>query len=66
MTDFGETTYSGATTVIPYLKEHISSLRGSFQKYFPNNGRQYDLVTDPFNALTLAAEEDQLIKMTSD
>ena len=38
---FAETSDTGATIVIPCLKEHISSLRGFFQKFFPNNSAQY-------------------------
>lgn len=62
LSEFADTSDSGATTVIPCLKEHISSLRGFFQKYFPNNTAQYDWVRDPFNAAAPAdlssAEED--------
>lgn len=39
-----------ATTVIPCIKQHISSLKELFQKYFPNNSAQYAWVMDPFNA----------------
>lgn len=70
LSEFAETNGLDATTVIPCLKEHISSLRGYFQKYFPNNSAQYDWVIDPFNAAAPAdfssAEEDQFIEMTSD
>ena len=51
LSEVAETTDSGATTVIPCIKQHISSLRGLFQKYFPINSAQYDWVMDPFNAV---------------
>ena len=38
------------TTVIPCIKQHISSLRGLFEKYFLINSAQYDWVMDQFNA----------------
>ncbi|XP_062250231.1 zinc finger BED domain-containing protein 5-like [Platichthys flesus] len=70
LSEFADTSGTGATTVIPCLREHISSLRGFFQKYFPNNSAQYDWVRDPFNASPPAdfssTEEDQFIEMTSD
>ncbi|XP_051952836.1 zinc finger BED domain-containing protein 5-like [Xyrauchen texanus] len=70
LSEVAETTDSGATTVIPCIKQHISSLRELFQKYFPNNSDQYAWVMDPFNAAAPAdfrsAEEDQFIEMTSD
>ncbi|XP_072229039.1 zinc finger BED domain-containing protein 5-like [Leuresthes tenuis] len=70
LSEVAETTDSGATTVIPCIKQHISSLRGLFQKYFPINSAQYAWVMDPFNAAAPAdfssAEEDQFIEMTSD
>ncbi|KAM3838159.1 zinc finger BED domain-containing protein 5-like [Diretmus argenteus] len=70
LSEFAETSDLGATIVIPCLKEHISSLRGYFQKYFPNTSAQYDWVRDPFSAGAPAdlssAEEDQFIEMTSD
>ncbi|CAJ1059684.1 zinc finger BED domain-containing protein 5-like [Xyrichtys novacula] len=70
LSEFADTSDSCATTVIPYLKEHISSLRRFFQKYFPDNSVQYDWLRDPFNAAAPAdlssAEEDQYIEMTSD
>jgi len=50
LTTFAESSDSEATTVIPCLKQHISSLMGLFIKYFPNNSAQYDWVMDPFNA----------------
>jgi hypothetical protein len=50
LSEVAETTDSGATTVIPCIKQHLSSLRGLFQKYFPINSAQYDWVMDPFNA----------------
>ena len=70
LSEFAETSDSCATTVIPCLQEHISSLRGFFQKYFPDNSAQYDWLRNPFNAAVPAdfssAEEDQFIEMTSD
>lgn len=70
LSEFAETSELDTTTVIPCLKEHISSLRGYFQTYFPNNSAQYDWVRDPFSAAAPAdfssAEEDQFIDMTSD
>ncbi|KAK6312255.1 hypothetical protein J4Q44_G00179190 [Coregonus suidteri] len=68
--EFVDTTDYDATSVIPYIKEHISSLMGFFKKYFPENSSQYDWVRDPFNAPAptgfSSAEEDQFIDMTSD
>uniref|UniRef100_A0A8C7Y7X1 DUF4371 domain-containing protein n=1 Tax=Oryzias sinensis TaxID=183150 RepID=A0A8C7Y7X1_9TELE len=68
--EFVATTDYDATSVIPHIKEHISSLIGFFKKYFPENSSQYDWVRDPFNAPAptgfSSAEEDQFIDMTSD
>ncbi|XP_050985391.1 zinc finger BED domain-containing protein 5 [Labeo rohita] len=68
--EISETSTSGATTVIPCIKLHISTLTQLFQKYFPNNSMQYDWIIDPFNTPAPAdfssAEEDQYIEMTSD
>lgn len=47
--EISETSTSGATTVIPCIKLHISTLTQLFQKYFPNNSMQYDWIIDPFN-----------------
>lgn len=70
LSEVAETNDSGATTVIPCVKWHISSLRRLFQKYFLNNSAQYDWVMDPFNAAAPAdfssVEEDQCFEMTSD
>ncbi|XP_073328897.1 zinc finger BED domain-containing protein 5-like [Pagrus major] len=70
LSEVAETIHTGATTVIPCIKQHISSLREMFQKYFPNNSAQYAWVMDPFSAAVPAdlsqAEEDQFIDMTSD
>ena len=59
-----------ATTVIWSRREHISSLVGFFQKYFPSNSAQYDWMRDPFNTAAPAdfssAEEDQFIEVRSD
>lgn len=68
--EFVDTTDYDATSVIPYIKEHISSLMGFFKKYFPENSSQYDWVRDPFNTPAptgfSSIEEDQFIDMTSD
>ena len=65
-----DTTVYDATSVIPHIQQHISSLLGFFKKYFPENSSQYDWVRDPFNAPAptgfSSAEEDQFIDMTSD
>ncbi|XP_049322931.1 zinc finger BED domain-containing protein 5-like [Astyanax mexicanus] len=70
LTEVAETVDSGATTVIPCIQQHISALRGLFQKYFPNSAAQYDWIVDPFNAAAPAefssATEEQLIELTSD
>ncbi len=50
LSEVAENTDFGATTVIPCIKQHISSLKELFQKYFPNNSAQYAWVMDPFNA----------------
>ncbi len=50
LSEVAENTDSGATTVIPCIKQHISSIKELFQKYFPNNSAQYAWVMDPFNA----------------
>lgn len=50
LSEVAETIHTGATTVIPCIKQHISSLREMFQKYFPNNSAQYAWVMDPFSA----------------
>lgn len=42
------------TTVIGCLREHISSLGGFSQKYFPDSSAKYDCVRDPFNAVAPA------------
>ncbi|KAJ3609889.1 hypothetical protein NHX12_021983 [Muraenolepis orangiensis] len=41
-TELAESSDCEATTVIPCPKQHISSLMGLFQQYFPNNSAQYD------------------------
>ncbi|XP_040297427.1 zinc finger BED domain-containing protein 5-like [Bufo bufo] len=68
--EFVDTTDYDATSVIPYFKQHISSLIGFFTKYFPENSSQYDWVRDPFNAPAPTgfslAEEEQLIEIPSD
>nr|XP_061783570.1 zinc finger BED domain-containing protein 5-like [Nerophis lumbriciformis] len=68
--EVAEKTESGATTVIPCIKQHISCLREMFHKYFPINSAQYNWVMDPFNAAApadfMSAEEDQFIELTSD
>ncbi len=52
------------------MLEHISALRGHFQKYFPDNSVQFDWVRDPFTAPApddlSSSEEEQFIEMTSD
>lgn len=59
-----------AISVMPHIKQHISSLLEYFKKYFPENSSQYDWVRDPFNAPAptsfSSAEEDQFIDMSSD
>ena len=59
-----------ATTVIGFLREHISSLGGFFQKWFPDSSAQCEWVRDPFSAAAPAdfssAEEDQFIEVMSD
>ncbi|XP_053171455.1 zinc finger BED domain-containing protein 5-like [Scomber japonicus] len=68
--EFVNTTDCDATSVIPCIQQHISSLMGFFKKYFPENSSQYDWVREPFNASAptgfSSAEEDQFIDMTSD
>ncbi|XP_058649117.1 zinc finger BED domain-containing protein 5-like [Onychostoma macrolepis] len=70
LSETAETSTSGATTVIPCFKQHISTLTELFQKYIPNNSVQYDWIIDPFNTAAPAdfssAEEDQFIEMTID
>lgn len=67
-TEFSETSDSGAITVIPRLQEHMSSMKGLFPKYFPNDSAQW--VRDAFNVEAPAdfssAEEEQFIEMTSE
>lgn len=50
LSEISETTDSGATHVIPCVKQHITSLLELFQKYIPASSGQYDWVMDPFNA----------------
>ncbi|KAK0150739.1 Zinc finger BED domain-containing protein 5 [Merluccius polli] len=68
--EFVDTNDYDAISVIPHIKQHISSLMGFFKKYFPENSSQYDWVRDPFSAPAptgfSSAEEDQFIDMTSD
>ncbi|KAK2847350.1 hypothetical protein Q5P01_010349 [Channa striata] len=68
--EFVDTTDYDAISVIPHIKQHISSLMGYFKKYFPENNSQYDWVRDPFSAPAptgfSSAEEDKFIDMTSD
>ncbi len=56
--------------MIPCFLEHISALRGHFQKYFPENSVQFDWVRDPFTAPApddlSSSEEEQFTEMTSD
>nr|XP_055067936.1 zinc finger BED domain-containing protein 5-like [Misgurnus anguillicaudatus] len=70
LSETSETSTSGATPVIPCIKQHISKLTELFQKYFPNNSVQYDWIIDLFNTSEPAdissAEVDQFIEMTSD
>ncbi|KAI4829931.1 hypothetical protein KUCAC02_001591 [Chaenocephalus aceratus] len=70
LSEIAETIDSGATAVIPCIKQHITSLLSLFQKYFPTSSAQYDWIIDPFHAAAPAdfssAEEDQFIEMTSD
>ncbi|KAI4804158.1 hypothetical protein KUCAC02_025795 [Chaenocephalus aceratus] len=70
LSEIAETIDSGATAVIPCIKQHITSLLSLFQKYFPTSSAQYDWIMDPFHAAAPAdfssAEEDQFIEMTSD
>ncbi|XP_030580905.1 zinc finger BED domain-containing protein 5-like [Archocentrus centrarchus] len=68
--EFVDTNDYDAISVIPHIKQHISSLIGFFKKYFPENSSQYDWVRDPFSAPAptgfSSAEEEQFIDMTSD
>lgn len=70
MSEFARLNDCDVTTVIPCLKQHISSLNGFFKKYFPGDSSQYDWVRDPLSATAPAefssAEEDHLIDMSSD
>lgn len=70
LSEFVESNYLNATTVIPCLKEHISLMKGYFQKYFPDNSAQYDWVRNSVIAAAPAdfssAEEEEYIEMTSD
>lgn len=50
LTEVAKTIDSRATTVIYCIQQHITALRGLFQKYFPHSAAdQYDWVVDPFN-----------------
>lgn len=49
LSEIAETSTSGATTVIPCFKQHISTLTELFKKYIPNNSVQYDWIIDQFN-----------------
>lgn len=66
--EYVDTTDYDATSVIPYIKQHISSLMGFFKKYFPENSFQYDWVRDPFNAPapTGFSSAEEFIDMSSD
>ncbi len=70
LTTFSKTNKLTESTVIPCMLEHISALRGHFQKYFPDNSVQFDWVKDPFTAPApddlSSSEEEQFIEMTSD
>ena len=70
MSEFAGLNDCDVTTVIPCLRQHISSLNGFFKKDFPGDSSQYDWVRDPFSATAPAefssAEEDQLIDMSCD
>lgn len=71
-TNFSEINKLTEITPIPCFLEHISALRGHFQKYFPDNSVQFDWVRDPFTAPAPApadlssSEEEQFIEMMSD
>lgn len=69
LTTFSKTNKLTESTVIPCFLEHISALRGHFQKYFPDNTVQFDWVRDPFTAPApddlSSSEEEQFIEMTS-
>ncbi len=70
LTTFSKTNKLTESTVIPCMLEHISALRGHFQKYFPDNSVQFDWARDPFTAPApddlSSSEEEQFIEMTSD
>ncbi len=70
LTTFSKTNKLTESTMIPCFLEHISALRGHFQKYFPDNSVQFDWVRDPFTAPApddlSSSEEEEFIEMTSD
>ncbi|KAJ4921794.1 hypothetical protein JOQ06_026215 [Pogonophryne albipinna] len=58
-------------TAFPCMRDHISALKVSFQKYFSvDDSAKYDWIRDPFVATPpttfSTAEEEQYIEMTSD
>lgn len=65
MTEFAGLNDLDVTTVIPCLKQHITSLNGFCKKYFPGDISEYDDDEGPIQCIS-SAEEDQLINMSSD
>lgn len=63
--EFVDITGYDATSVIPHIKQHISSLMGFFKKYFPKTVPIMGERTFQCTGFS-SAEEDQFIDMTSD